>query len=320
MDVKTRYWADYESVEELRALLSDPRFTNLPKLAVGGGSNLLFKGDYEGLILHSAIRSIDASVQTDGSILVRSGSGVCWDDLVSHCVEQGWSGLENLSGIPGEVGASPVQNIGAYGAEAKDCIESVRALDVRTLELKTFSNLDCRFGYRDSIFKNELKNCFIVCYVTYRLSSIFTPNTKYGDINKSMEALGGVNLQNVRKAVLEIRNSKLPDCDVLGNAGSFFMNPELPAELYKNVSAKWPEIPAWPLPDGRVKVSAAWCIEKAGWKGRKLGNAGVHEHQSLVLVNLGGATAAEIMALCDRIISDVQTLFGITLQPEVLLV
>ena len=268
LEANSRYWADFESVDELGILLQDNRFNNMPKFPVGGGSNLLFTKDYPGLLLHSAIRSIEDTLNTDGSVLVRAGSGVNWDDLVAYTVEKDWSGLENLSGIPGEIGASPVQNIGAYGSEAKDSIVLVEALDVESLELKTFTNADCKFGYRDSIFKNELKNKFIVCYVTYKLSTNFVPNLKYGDLNAHMERWGGASLKNVRNAVLEIRGSKLPDPQVLGNAGSFYMNPELTPDLFKNLKSTFPDIPNWPLENGLVKVSAAWCIDKAGWKGK----------------------------------------------------
>lgn len=320
LQANSRYWADFESVDELCGLLQDVRFDDMPKFPVGGGSNLLFTRDYPGLLLHSVLRSIETDFQPDGSVFVRAGSGVVWDDLVAYAVEHDWSGLENLSGIPGEVGASPVQNIGAYGSEAKDSIVSVEALDMETLELKTFSKSECQFGYRDSIFKKELKNKFIVCYVTYRLSNIFIPNLKYGDLNERMERAGGPSLRNVRNAVLEIRGSKLPDPLVLGNAGSFFMNPEISVQQFESVKSVHPEIPNWPLGNGLVKVSAAWCIDQAGWKGKSLGNAAVHDKQALVLVNPGKATASDILRLSDSIIQDVQTKFGIALKPEVIFI
>lgn len=320
MEAASRYWADFESIEELRMLLKDNRFNNVPKFPVGGGSNLLFTKDYPGLLLHSALKSMEPTIHSNGNVLVRAGSGVVWDDLVAFAVENGWSGLENLSGIPGEVGASPVQNIGAYGSEAKDSIISVEAMDIETLEMKTFNNADCRFGYRDSCFKNDLKNKFIVCYVTYNLSTNFTPNTKYGDLNAHTKRAGGASLANVRKAVLEIRASKLPDPDQTGNAGSFFMNPEIPLSQFEILRSNFPEIPNWPLDNGLVKVSAAWCIDKAGWKGKSLGSAAVHDKQALVLVNPGNATAIDIIRLSERIVQDVHALFGITLRPEVLFI
>lgn len=320
MNAHSRFWADFESVDELCNLLQDKRFKDLPKFPVGGGSNLLFTKDYPGLLLHSTLCTIESTVQPDGTVFVRAGSGVVWDDLVNITVENGWSGLENLSGIPGEVGASPVQNIGAYGSEAKDCIELVEALNMETLERRTFNKTECQFGYRDSIFKKELKNKFIVCYVTYKLSTVFIPNIKYGDLNERMERAGGANLRNVRNAVLEIRGSKLPDPSVMGNAGSFFMNPEITVQQFESVKSAHPGIPNWPLSNGMVKVSAAWCIDQAGWKGKSLGNAAVHDKQALVLVNPGKAVASDMIHLSDRIIQDVQTKFGITLKPEVLFI
>lgn len=320
MEAVSRYWADFESVDELRMLLQDNRFRDMPKFPVGGGSNLLFTKDYPGLLLHSSLKNMDPTLLSNGNVLVRAGSGVVWDDLVAYAVQNGWSGLENLSGIPGEVGASPVQNIGAYGSEAKDCIVSVEAMDLESMEMKTFNNADCRFGYRDSCFKNDLKNKFIVCYVTYSLSINFIPNIKYGDLNAHMERAGGASLINVRKAVLEIRASKLPDPDLIGNAGSFFMNPEIPLSQFETLRSNFPEIPNWPLGNGLVKVSAAWCIDKAGWKGKSLGNAAVHDKQALVLVNPGKASASDIIRLSERIVQEVHAVFGITLHPEVLFI
>ncbi len=320
IEAKTRFWADFESVEELSNILKDKRFIDYPKLSIGGGSNLLFTKDYPGLLLHSMLHSIELTECVNGTVLIRVGSGIRWDDLVEYAVEHGLSGLENLSGIPGEVGASPVQNIGAYGSEAKDSIVLVEAMNLETLELETFSNADCRFGYRDSVFKRELKNRFIVCYVTFSLSKIFTPNIKYGDLNAHMEKTGGISLKNVRNAILEIRDSKLPDPKTIGNAGSFFMNPEIPLLQFEALKIKFPDMPFWPLGEDRVKISAAWCIDQAGWKGKKLGNAAVHDKQALVLVNPGNAVAADIIKLSDQIIEDVKARFGIQLQPEVLFI
>lgn len=319
MEATTRYWADFESVEELRKLLKDNKFNNLSKFPVGGGSNLLFTKDYPGLLLHSTIKTMEASESMD-SVQVRVGSGVVWDDLVAYTVEQGWSGLENLSGIPGEVGASPVQNIGAYGSEAKDSIVLVEALNVETLELETFDNAHCRFGYRNSIFKKELKNKYIVCHVTFCLSKKYLPNLKYGDLNERMEKAGGISLTNVRTAILEIRNSKLPDPNIVGNAGSFFMNPEIPISQFEALRMQYPEMPSWPINESTVKISAAWCIDRAGWKGMKLGNAAVHDKQALVLVNPGNATSNDVILLSNRIIADVESRFGITLHPEVIFI
>jgi len=320
MDVKTHYWFDFDNVEELSRILSDQKYKGLPLLAVGGGSNLLFTRDYPGLLLHSKINTIELVQEDDRTVLVKAGSGVVWDDFVAYAVEKGWSGMENLSGIPGEVGASPVQNIGAYGSEVRDTIESVEALNLETMQLEQFSNDDCQFGYRNSIFKNRLKNRFIVCYVTYRLSKELVENIQYGDLVVRVQEKGGVNLPNIRQSILEIRAEKLPDHLQTGNAGSFFMNPEIPADQYQALKKKYPLMPGWPLENGRVKVSAAWCIDQAGWKGKSLGNAAVHHRQALVLINPGQANAADVIALSDRIIHDISSLFGINLHPEVLFI
>jgi len=320
MEVKSRYWADFGSMEELCTILTDKKVEKLPRLAVGGGSNLLFTRDYPGILLHSTIKTIELVQEDEQTVLVKVGSGVVWDDFVANAVGKGWSGLENLSGIPGEVGASPVQNIGAYGSEAKDTIVSVEALNMETLQMEQFSNADCQFGYRNSIFKNSLKNRFIVCYVTYRLSKVLKENIQYGDLAGIVQNKGGINLHNIRQSILEIRAEKLPDPDITGNAGSFFMNPEIPADHYQSLKEKYPQMPGWPLVNGLVKISAAWCIDQAGWKGKSLGNAAVHNRQALVLVNPGQAEAADIVALSDRIIHDVNSLFGINLHPEVLFI
>ncbi len=320
LNVNAKYWAEYESVEELKEVLTNPEYASIPRFAIGGGSNLLFTKDYPGMLLHSAIKRVESAVQSDGTILVRAGSGVVWDDLVAYTVKNGWSGLENLSGIPGEVGASPVQNIGAYGAEAKDCIESVRILRLDTLEVETLSNADCCFGYRDSIFKHELKNRCIVLHVTYRLSANFNPNIHYGDLQRMLHEKGEITLKTLRETILEIRNAKLPNCDVVGNAGSFFMNPEISESQFQQLKTRWPEMPGWPQLNGKIKVSAAWCIEKAGWKGRKLGGAAVHDKQALVLINRENATADDILQLSNTIISEVKQCFDIVLTPEVIFV
>jgi UDP-N-acetylmuramate dehydrogenase len=320
IDVKSRYWIDFENVEEACSILNDRQYKSLPVLCIGGGSNLLFRNDFPGILLHSTLKTIEV-VQEDGqSVSVRVGSGMVWDDFVAYAVEKGWSGVENLSGIPGEVGASPVQNIGAYGSEAKDTIEKVEALDRETLQMVCFSNEDCQFGYRNSIFKKELKDRFIICYVTYKLSKQFNANIIYDNLTAKLQEKGEINLKNIRRAVLEIRGEKLPDPAVMGNAGSFFMNPEVPAELYKSLLKTWPQMKGWAQENGKVKVSAAWCIDQAGWKGKRLKNAAVHDHQALVIVNLGTATAKDIIALSDKIILDVKTTFGIELHPEVLFI
>ncbi|MCK9312323.1 MAG: FAD-binding protein, partial [Bacteroidales bacterium] len=209
MEAKARYWVEFESIDDLCDIQRNQTFKGIPMLSVGGGSNLLFTRDFPGLLLHSGLRTIELISEEAQSVIVRVGSGVVWDDFVSYAVGKGWCGVENLSGIPGEVGASPVQNIGAYGAEAKDTITLVEALNLETLQMQRFSNADCRFGYRDSIFKHELKTRFIVCHVTYRLSTVLNANIRYGDMDRRIQEKGRITLQNIRKAILEIRSEKL---------------------------------------------------------------------------------------------------------------
>lgn len=320
VQAKARYWADFSSVEELEKILEDKRFDNLRRFVVGGGSNLIFDGDFDGLLLHSSISGIEIIGEDEDNVFVRAGSGMVWDDFVAYAVDRGWCGAENLSGIPGNVGATPVQNIGAYGAEAGKIIASAETFNLETHKNETISHDDCHFGYRDSIFKHEFRNKYVICYVTFCLSKRFVPNIRYGDVAAKIEEKGGINLKNIRQTILEIRHEKLPDPDITGNAGSFFMNPVIDPELYLKLKSEYPDIPGWKQDDGKYKVSAAWCIEKTGWKGKTLGNAGVHSRQALVLINAGNATSDDIKNLYGKIQEDVLNLFGISLHPEVLFV
>jgi len=320
IQAKTRYWAEFHSSDDLFRLFTDKKFEGIPVFTIGSGSNLLFSGDYPGLLLHSAIKSLVVVHEDSFSVHVRVGSGMVWDDFVAETVRNGWSGAENLSGIPGEVGATPIQNIGAYGAEAGNLINSVEAYSRESLRMETFCHDDCHFGYRDSIFKNKLKNKFVVCHVTFRLSKIFEPNIRYGDVATRVMEKGEITLENIRETILEIRGEKLPDPEVTGNAGSFFMNPVISSEHYQKLKESYPEMPGWKQDSGNVKVSAAWCIEKAGWKGCRSGNAGVHDRQALVLINAGDATGSEIIGLSEKITEDIQKIFDISLHPEVLII
>ena len=288
-----------------------------PLLMIGAGSNLLFLNDFHGVVLHSAISGIEI-LQDDGdSVLVKVGSGVVWDDFVAYSVSHGLWGAENLTAVPGEVGACAVQNIGAYGAEAKDIIDSVRAVSVSDGTVRVFSNSECRYGYRDSIFKNGLKGKYVVTYVCFRLSRKASPNLGYGGLKESVGNLGGASLENIREAVRLIRDSKLPDPKVTGNAGSFFMNPVVPESVYLKILKEYPDVPSYPAGEGLRKIPAGWLIERCGWKGRNLGPAAVHDRQALVLVNRGGATGADIRALADAVIDSVNLQFGIELRTEV---
>lgn len=284
---------------------------------LGGGSNVLFLKDFDGVIIRPLIDTIE--VEEDGAdhVDVTVGAGVTWDDFVAWSVEMNLYGAENLSGIPGNVGAAPVQNIGAYGAEAKDVISSVECVRIADCGVFSLTAAECKFGYRNSIFKQELRNAAIITHVRFRLSKKPNFRLDYGALRAAVEALGEPTVANVRKAVIATRNGKLPDPKVLGNAGSFFKNPEVEAQVAEAIAKEYPTVPRYALADGRVKIPAGWLIEQSGWKGRSLGPAAVHDRQALVLVNKGGAQAADIVALCEAVRADVKTRFGIDLTPEV---
>lgn len=320
LDVECRYWAEATDEQDIASILTDNRFSDIPVFLIGAGSNLLFTSDFKGLLLHIGIQGIDIIRENDLSVDVRVGAGVVWDDFVDWAVTHNLCGIENLSGIPGCVGASPVQNIGAYGAEVKDVILEVEVMDRHTREMKVLKQEECQFSYRNSVFKHAYKNRFVVCRVVYRLSKTLHPNLSYGDLEKRVHEKGKVSLSIIRDNILSIRDLKLPNPDMVGNAGSFFMNPILSVDEYNELKKAYPTIPGWNLPDGRVKVPAAWCIEQTGWKGRELGGAGVHPNQPLVLINKGKATAPDILKLAGLITFDVSTKFGIFLKPEVLYV
>lgn len=317
MDVRAALFVEYDTVEGLQAFLQTgelARYNNF--IHIGAGSNLLFAGDYRGVVMHSAMRTLEVMEETPKHVLVRVGSGYVWDDFVAYCVTQDWAGVENLSAIPGEVGASAVQNIGAYGVEVKDVIANVEAISLDGAT-RTFTNEECHYGYRDSIFKRELRGQYIVTHVTYRLNKIPTYRLDYGDLRSRVEAHGEPTLSTVRNAVTAIRESKLPDPKVMGNAGSFFTNPVIARKQYEELKEQYPNIPSYPIDEVRVKVPAGWLIENAGWKGRALGHAAVHDRQALVLVNLGGATGKEVMTLAERVCEEVYNKFGIHITPEV---
>lgn len=317
MDVRAALFFEYDTNEELRALLNSKDFARHNRfIHIGSGSNLLFGADYDGIVMHSAMRTIEKIAENDDHVLVRVGSGYVWDDFVAYCVNQGWAGVENLSAIPGEVGASAVQNIGAYGVEVKDVIATVEAMALDGT-IRTFTNEECHYGYRDSVFKRELRGQYIITHVTYQLEKTPTYRLDYGDLRARVEAHGEPALQAVRDAVTSIRNSKLPDPHILGNAGSFFTNPVIPRTQYDTLKEKYPTMPSYPIDEEHVKVPAGWLIDSAGWKGKALGRAAVHDKQALVLVNLGGATGQEVMTLAEHICKDVYNIYGIHITPEV---
>lgn len=315
-----RFFIEYDSVGELEELLSFDWIKNYPVFHIGGGSNLLFKGDYAGVILHSAIRGINKVREDEESVLVKVGSGEVWDDVVGRVVDAEWYGAENLSLIPGEMGAAAVQNIGAYGIELKDIVDSVEAVEKATGQTRVFSNAECQYGYRESIFKKELKDKYIITHVVLKLKKSPDFHLEYGNIQDELSKYSAVTLKNVRQAIIGIRESKLPDPLKTGNAGSFFMNPYVTVPRYLLLKQEYPQMPHYPVSDDLVKVPAAWLIEQCGWKGRDWGGAGVHDKQCLVLINRGDANASEIIDLAANIQSSVMEKFEIALTPEVIYV
>lgn len=308
---------EYSSEEDLILLLSRTGFNPHECLHIGGGSNLLFLSDYPGTILHSGIKGIRICEETSEEVRIAVGAGETWDDVVAYCVEQGWAGAENLSFIPGETGATAVQNIGAYGVEVKDLIVSVRCVDLFSGERKLFSKEDCCFSYRQSNFKKEWKGKYAVTEVIYSLSKSPVFHLEYGNIRAELEKYEEVNLKNIRKAIISIRESKLPDPKVEGNAGSFFMNPIVGRDKFEALQKEYPGMPYYEVDTEKVKIPAGWMIDRCGWKGKSLGRAGVHDKQALVLVNKGGATGEDILRLSDAVRASVKEKFGIDIYPEV---
>ena len=288
-------------------------------IVIGGGSNLLFLNDYTGTVLHSRIMDINVVEEDDDSLLLRVGSGVTWDDLVAYSVDNGWQGLENLSAIPGEVGASAVQNVGAYGVEAGDLIESVEAVSVVDASKRRFSKQECRYSYRNSIFKHEEKGKYIITYVTFRLNKTNNFVLTYGNLKEVAMGMGELSAKNIRAAVMQIRASKLPDTKEFGSAGSFFMNPVVSCEKAEALAQSFPEMPQYKTANG-VKLSAAWLIDRCGWKERRIGNVGVYMHQPLVVVNYGGATGKEVYEFSAMVCQSVKEKFGVGLVREVIVV
>ncbi|WP_143868484.1 MULTISPECIES: UDP-N-acetylmuramate dehydrogenase [Bacteroides] len=315
IDVSASRFLEYASVAELKEYIAQGAVTT-PFLHIGGGSNLLFTKDYDGLILHSRIGGIEVTAEDSQTVSLRVGAGVVWDDFVACCVEHGWYGAENLSLIPGEVGASAVQNIGAYGVEVKDLITAVETVNIQGYE-RVYSVEECEYAYRNSIFKRPENKSVFVNYVRFRLSKEERYTLDYGTIRQELAKYPAPTLPIVRKVIIEIRESKLPDPKVTGNAGSFFMNPIVAKDKLEALQRDYPRIPYYELPDGRVKIPAGWMIDQCGWKGKSLGPAAVHDKQALVLVNRGGAKGSDIIALSDAVRASVRDKFGIDIHPEV---
>ena len=319
IDARCRCFVEYTSVDEARQMALQLRADNRPLLIIGSGSNLLLTDDFDGVVVHSAIQGMSVRLCGD-DVYVRAGSGMEWDALVARCTSNGWHGMENLSLIPGEVGASAVQNIGAYGAEVCNIIYKVETVSLATGDVVEFDCDECAYGYRDSRFKHDWKNRYLITYVTYRLSKQFRPHLDYGNVLAELERRGigaTPTAQQLRDVIVEIRRAKLPDPRVEGNAGSFFMNPVVERGLFETLLSAYPQMPHYHVDAGHEKIPAGWLIDQCGWKGRSMGHAGVHDRQALVLVNRGGATGQEIVALCDAIRQDVLQTFGIAIHPEV---
>lgn len=318
IDAKCRRFVEFSSIEELQDVLHSLTDSDRPLLLLGGGSNLLLTGDYHGTVLHSAIMGHEATDQGD-NVTLRCGSGETWDNIVALCVSMGWHGIENLSLIPGEVGASAVQNIGAYGTEVKDVIVLVEAVEIETGQAAEFTNEQCEYGYRQSKFKGEWREKYIITYVTYRLSKTFNPHLDYGNIRSHLNKQGIINPtpQQLRDTIIRIRREKLPDPAIEGNAGSFFMNPIVDRDKFNEITKNYPEMPHYTVDAQHEKIPASWMIEMCGWKGHTLGAAGVHDKQALVLVNRGKAAGEDIVKLCRKIQEDVYKRFGVRILPEV---
>lgn len=318
IDAKCRRYIEFEDDFEAMEVAKILRKSIMPYIIIGGGSNLLLTKDFEGVVVRSGIKG-HYFEEDNFCERMTCGSGEVWDDMVAMSLEAGYYGMENLSLIPGDVGASAVQNIGAYGVEAKDLILCVRMIEIPTGKTWMLGNEECEYGYRQSRFKQDWKNRFLITRVTYGLSKTFTPHLDYGNIRAELERKGiqEPTAQQLRETIIDIRNAKLPDPKVEGNAGSFFMNPVVTKARYEKLAAQYPDMPHYRVDSLHVKIPAGWMIDQCGWKGKSLGRAGVHDKQALVLVNRGGATGAEIVALSDAIRADVKAKFSIDIHPEV---
>lgn len=313
-----RYFAPFATVEELKELLSYKQHSINSRLILGGGSNILLTKDFDGLVLKNELNGIEVVQEDETSYYVKAGAGVNWHQFVNYCIENNFAGVENLSLIPGSCGASPMQNIGAYGVEIKDVFHELEAFHIQDQVMKTFTLEECHFGYRESVFKRAFKNQFVITSVTYRLRKQPVFNTSYGAIHQELERMGvtELSIRAISQAVMNIRTSKLPDWREVGNAGSFFKNPQVPNELFRILKEQYPDIVGYPH-EGNTKLAAGWLIEQCGWKGYRKGDAGCYLKQALVLVNYGSATGQEIYQLSEEIIQSVKAKFGVELEREV---
>jgi UDP-N-acetylmuramate dehydrogenase len=319
IEASARFFASFSSLTELNTLISYRDVHKLDLLVLGGGSNILLTKDYNGLVLKNELKGIEIVKEDNDNLYIRAGAGENWHQFVMYCVSQGYAGLENLSLIPGNVGASPMQNIGAYGVEIKDVFHELEAYHLSGHQIARFSLQDCAFAYRDSVFKNKYKGQFIITSVTYRLNKVPSFNIKYGAIRQELDKMNIVDLsiEAISKAVILIRSSKLPDPKIIGNAGSFFKNPVVELTKFQSLEKEYSGMPSFLAHEGHIKVPAGWLIEQCGWKGFRKGDAGCYSKQALVLVNYGDASGSEIYALSTDIIRSVEDKFGITLEREV---
>jgi UDP-N-acetylmuramate dehydrogenase len=324
IDVKAKYFSTFSNVEQLIELTT--HYSPLPTpdsrlgaFILGGGSNVLFTKDFDGIVLKNEIKGIQKIKEDDEHVYIKVGAGENWHQFVLFCIQNNWAGIENLSLIPGNVGASPMQNIGAYGVEIKEVFYELKAFHLHERANYNFNPTDCEFDYRDSVFKNKYKNQFLILDVTYRLNKTPKYNTSYGAVEQELKKMGvkELSIAAISQAVINIRSSKLPDPAVIGNAGSFFKNPSISKEKFQNLKSQFENIVGYENPDGTIKLAAAWLIEQCGWKGYRRGDAGCHERQALVLVNYGNATGREIYDLSEEILQTVQKKFDLTLEREV---
>ncbi len=319
IEAKAAFYAVVHSVDELRDLIQTPEVMNVPMLVLGGGSNILLSKDFPGLVIHNAIKGIEVLKADEDWARVKSGAGEVWHEFVCFVIDKGLGGVENLSLIPGCVGASPIQNIGAYGVELKDVFYELEAIDLNNGNLKTFTHSECGFGYRDSIFKREAKGLYVITSVTFKLSEKPVLNTSYGAIEDELKAMGVTvpGVKEVSQAVINIRRSKLPDPAEIGNAGSFFKNPEVAKEVYDQIKKDHPDLVAYKTGEQKMKLAAGWLIEQCGWKGKVVNRVGMHRKQALVLVNYGGASGEELLSHARNVQQSVKEKFGVEMEMEV---
>lgn len=323
IDVDAEYFSSFSNLDDLRELLSYIEKNKIGQsLVLGGGSNILLLKGYPGIVLKNELKGIEVINEDEEHLYIKAGAGENWHQFVMHCVRHDYAGVENLSLIPGNVGASPMQNIGAYGVEIKDVFYQLEAMHIEEKEIHTFKLEDCHFGYRESVFKNNAKGQYVITSVTYRLNKVPQYNTSYGAIKQELEKMGVTlpTIQSISQAVINIRSSKLPNPFEIGNAGSFFKNPQVPVDDYNRLKDTYPSIVGFPVNESTTKVAAGWLIEQCGWKGYRKGDTGCYPQQALVLVNYGKATGRDIFELSEEIIESVKTKFGVELEREVNLV